>query len=244
MTSTPLSETLNSQSPSKHFKRHSYSSSTQRSSPFFSLTSPLLRERRRQNLILPSPFLPSLRSTQEEAAFCPSSSLSLFHCGRCDIVIWYEEKIDRFLLLGRGTEVTTLTSQYPDDRHSFIRILALGTTDVQSFDFIDAPNAIAIDIAIRNLIQLGAVLLKNDVLKLTTDVLKLVVLGIEPWLGKLILECFQHCLGKEGLLLTAVMANASAIFCRLVFGDILSIFNQISVMQLMQISNYDQITIL
>ncbi|KAI8553525.1 hypothetical protein RHMOL_Rhmol05G0023100 [Rhododendron molle] len=111
-----------------------------------------------------------------------------------------------------------------------LRILALGTTDVQSFDFIDAPNAIAIDIAIRNLIQLGAVLMKNDVLKLTTDVLKLVVLGIEPSLGKLILECFEHCLGKEGLLLAAVMANASTIFCRVVFGDILSIFNQISVM--------------
>ncbi|KAI8536332.1 hypothetical protein RHMOL_Rhmol10G0248800 [Rhododendron molle] len=95
-----------------------------------------------------------------------------------------------------------------------LRILALGTTDVQSFDFIDAPNAIAIDMAIRNLIQLGAVLVKNDVLKLTTDGLKLVRLGIEPRLGKLILECFEHRLGKEGLVLAAVMANASSIFCR------------------------------
>ncbi|KAH7860615.1 hypothetical protein Vadar_015579 [Vaccinium darrowii] len=95
-----------------------------------------------------------------------------------------------------------------------LRILALGTTDLQSFDFIDAPNAMAIDMAIRNLIQLGAVLLKNDVLELTKDGLKLVRLGIEPRLGKIILECFEHRLGKEGLVLAAVMANASSIFCR------------------------------
>ncbi|KAH7866605.1 hypothetical protein Vadar_022662 [Vaccinium darrowii] len=95
-----------------------------------------------------------------------------------------------------------------------LRILALGTTDLQSFDFIDAPNAMAIDMAIRNLIQLGAVLLKNDVLELTKDGLKLVRLGIEPRLGKIILECSEHRLGKEGLVLAAVMANASSIFCR------------------------------
>ncbi|KAH7833713.1 hypothetical protein Vadar_008993 [Vaccinium darrowii] len=78
-------------------------------------------------------------------------------------------------------------------------ILALGTTGLWSFDFIDASNAIAMDMAIRNLIQLGVVLMKNDVLELTKDGLKLVRLDIEPWLGKIILECFEHCLGKEGL---------------------------------------------
>ncbi|KAG5524267.1 hypothetical protein RHGRI_031064 [Rhododendron griersonianum] len=68
--------------------------------------------------------------------------------------------------------------------------------------------------AIRNLIQLRAVLFKNDVLNLTTDGLTLVRLGIEPWLGKLILQCFEHRLGKEGLVLAAIMPNASSIFCR------------------------------
>lgn len=95
-----------------------------------------------------------------------------------------------------------------------LRILALGMKDVQSFDFVDAPSVTAIDMAIRNLIQLGAVVLKNDVLELTKDGLKLVRLGIEPRLGKMILQCFDHQLGKEGVVLAAVMANANSIFCR------------------------------
>ncbi|KAF5960411.1 hypothetical protein HYC85_001620 [Camellia sinensis] len=95
-----------------------------------------------------------------------------------------------------------------------LRILALGMKDVQSFDFVDAPSVTAIDMAIRNLIQLGAVVLKNDVLELTKDGLKLVRLGIEPRLGKMILQCFDNQLGKEGVVLAAVMANANSIFCR------------------------------
>ncbi|KAI8551614.1 hypothetical protein RHMOL_Rhmol06G0199500 [Rhododendron molle] len=47
------------------------------------------------------------------------------------------------------------------------------------------------------------------------DELKLVRLGIEPWLGKLILQCFEHRLGKEGLVLAAIMPNASSIFCKM-----------------------------
>ncbi|KAI8531721.1 hypothetical protein RHMOL_Rhmol11G0157400 [Rhododendron molle] len=85
---------------------------------------------------------------------------------------------------------------------------------IKSLDFIDALNAIAIDMDIRNLIQLGAVLLKNDVLNLTTDGLKLVRLGIEPWLGKLKFQCFEHRLGKEVLVLVAIMPNANSISCR------------------------------
>ncbi|XP_057496090.1 ATP-dependent RNA helicase DEAH11, chloroplastic-like [Actinidia eriantha] len=95
-----------------------------------------------------------------------------------------------------------------------LRILALGVADVQSFDFVDAPCATAIEMAVRNLIQLGAIVLKNDVLELTKDGLQLVRLGIEPRLGKIILQCFENRLGKEGLVLAAVMANASSIFCR------------------------------
>ncbi|KAJ4967587.1 hypothetical protein NE237_019436 [Protea cynaroides] len=95
-----------------------------------------------------------------------------------------------------------------------LRIFALGIKNVQEFDFVDAPSPKAIDLAIRNLIQLGAIALKNDCFELTDDGRHLVKLGIEPRLGKLILGSFRHGLRKEGLVLAAVMANASAIFCR------------------------------
>ncbi|XP_047340224.1 ATP-dependent RNA helicase DEAH12, chloroplastic-like [Impatiens glandulifera] len=96
-----------------------------------------------------------------------------------------------------------------------LRIIAMGVKDVLSFDFIDAPNADAIDKAIQNLIQLGAVVsIEEGLLELTGEGKKLVRLGIEPRLGKLILECFYNNLGKEGLVLAAVTANASSIFCR------------------------------
>lgn len=96
-----------------------------------------------------------------------------------------------------------------------LRILALGVKHVQDFDFVDAPSTEAIETALRNLIQLGAVTLKDDVYELTLEGRKLVKLGIEPRLGKLILQCFDHLLGKEGLVLAAVMANSSSIFCRI-----------------------------
>uniref|UniRef100_A0A5B7A9E1 RNA helicase n=1 Tax=Davidia involucrata TaxID=16924 RepID=A0A5B7A9E1_DAVIN len=95
-----------------------------------------------------------------------------------------------------------------------LRIIALGIKNVQGFDFVDAPSAEAIEMAIRNLIQLGAVTLKNDVLELTEEGWSLVRLGIEPRLGKIILNCYHHGLRREGLVLAAVMANASSIFCR------------------------------
>lgn len=95
-----------------------------------------------------------------------------------------------------------------------LKILALGIKDVQGFDFVDAPSARAIDMAIRNLIQLGAVVVKNDVYELTAEGRDMVKLGIEPRLGKIILECFRQRLGREGLVLAAVMANSSSIFCR------------------------------
>lgn len=96
-----------------------------------------------------------------------------------------------------------------------LRILSLGISNVRSFDFVDAPSAKAIDMAVQNLVQLGAVTRNNDVYKLTIDGWKLVRLGIEPRLGKLILSCFQYRLGREGLVLAAVMSNSSSIFCRI-----------------------------
>ncbi|KAK8556713.1 hypothetical protein V6N13_064725 [Hibiscus sabdariffa] len=100
-----------------------------------------------------------------------------------------------------------------------LRILALGIKNVQSFDFVDAPSPKAIDSATRNLVQLGAIVGKNGVFELTDDGRYLVKLGIEPRLGKLILSCFHFGLRREGLVLAAVMANASSIFCRVGSDD-------------------------
>lgn len=95
-----------------------------------------------------------------------------------------------------------------------LRILSLGIKDVQDFEFVDAPCPEAINMAIRNLIQLDAVAYKNGVLELTDTGRSLVKLGTEPRLAKLILDSFHRGLGREGLVLAAVMANASSIFCR------------------------------
>ncbi|CAH8281561.1 unnamed protein product [Eruca vesicaria subsp. sativa] len=95
-----------------------------------------------------------------------------------------------------------------------LRILALGVDTIADFDFIDAPDPEAIVMAVKNLVQLGAVAEKNGVLELTQEGHCLVKLGLEPKLGKLILGCFRHRMGKEGIVLAAVMANASSIFCR------------------------------
>ncbi|KMT08595.1 hypothetical protein BVRB_6g138750 [Beta vulgaris subsp. vulgaris] len=78
-----------------------------------------------------------------------------------------------------------------------LKIMALGVEDVCDFDYIDAPSSEAIDIALRNLVQLGAVTLESGNFKLTDLGQSLVKLGIEPRLGKLILGCFRLGLKKE-----------------------------------------------
>ncbi|KAJ6959411.1 hypothetical protein D5086_030290 [Populus alba] len=95
-----------------------------------------------------------------------------------------------------------------------LRILASGIKNVLEFDFIDAPSVDAINKAIRNLVQLGAVACKHDAFALTADGHYLVKLGMEPRLGKIILESLRYGLRKEGVVLAAAMANASNIFCR------------------------------
>lgn len=91
-----------------------------------------------------------------------------------------------------------------------LRILSLRIHNINDFDFIDSPCKNAI----KNLIQLGAVVLENDIHKLTEDGRMLVKLGIEPRLGKMILKCVENNLGWEGHVLPAVMANSSKICCR------------------------------
>ncbi|KAJ3673417.1 hypothetical protein LUZ60_006791 [Juncus effusus] len=96
-----------------------------------------------------------------------------------------------------------------------LRILSLGVRNVRNFEFVDAPSQQAIETAVKNLIQLGAITSQPDyghALTLTGQLL--VKLGVEPRLGKIILDSFACGLKKEGLVLAAVMANASSIFCR------------------------------
>ncbi|CAN6199850.1 unnamed protein product [Urochloa humidicola] len=95
-----------------------------------------------------------------------------------------------------------------------LRILALGVGDVQNFEFVDAPDPDAINMAVNNLQQLGAIECKYNEFELTDTGRHLVKLGIEPRLGKIMLDCFSSGLKKEGVVLAAVMANSSSIFCR------------------------------
>uniref|UniRef100_A0A453E704 RNA helicase n=1 Tax=Aegilops tauschii subsp. strangulata TaxID=200361 RepID=A0A453E704_AEGTS len=95
-----------------------------------------------------------------------------------------------------------------------LRILALGVKDAQNFEFVDAPNPEAINMAVKNLEQLGAVKCNCNCYELTDTGRHLVKLGIEPRLGKIMLDCFGFGLRKEGVVLAAVMANSSSIFCR------------------------------
>lgn len=95
-----------------------------------------------------------------------------------------------------------------------LRILSLSIGNVTDFEFIDAPSPKAIDMATQNLIHLGAVVRNGEALDLTDTGWRLVKLGIEPRLGKLILDSYNNGLSKEGVVLAAVMANASSIFCR------------------------------
>uniref|UniRef100_A0A1D1XVN8 RNA helicase n=1 Tax=Anthurium amnicola TaxID=1678845 RepID=A0A1D1XVN8_9ARAE len=95
-----------------------------------------------------------------------------------------------------------------------LKILALGVKNVQEFEFVDAPSSESVDAAIQNLTQLGAVVSKHEGFELTGTGRCLVKLGIEPRLGKMILDCHDCGLSKEGVVLAAVMANSSSIFCR------------------------------
>ncbi|GJR82704.1 ATP-dependent RNA helicase DEAH11, chloroplastic-like protein [Tanacetum coccineum] len=124
-----------------------------------------------------------------------------------------------YRLYSEGDFQSMSSHQEPEIRRvnlgiAVLRILALGIHNVEDFDFIDAPCYAAIETAIKSLIQLGAVVLENGVHKLTKDGKMLVKLGIEPRLGKMILKSFENRLGREGLVLAAVMANSSSIFCR------------------------------
>ncbi|KAK1425017.1 hypothetical protein QVD17_20359 [Tagetes erecta] len=92
---------------------------------------------------------------------------------------------------------------------AILRVLALGTRKVEEFDFLDVPFNAAIETAIKNLIELGVIALKDGIYKLTKDGQLLVKLGIEHRLVKLLLNCSEEGLGKEGLVLVAGLANSS-----------------------------------
>ncbi|KAL7001928.1 RNA helicase [Sarracenia purpurea var. burkii] len=58
------------------------------------------------------------------------------------------------------------------------RFLALGIKNVRELDFVGAPSYMAIDPAVGNLVQIGAVLSKDDTLELTDDGHRMVKLEI------------------------------------------------------------------
>ncbi|XP_044469788.1 ATP-dependent RNA helicase DEAH12, chloroplastic-like [Mangifera indica] len=129
-----------------------------------------------------------------------------------------------YRLYSKWTFESMSPNQEPEIRRvhlgvAVLRILALGMKNVQSFDFVDSPSAKAIEMAIRNLVQLGAIKLNNNAYELTKDGQSMVKLGLEPRLGKLVISCFNNRLGREGVVLAAVMANASSIFCRVGTDD-------------------------
>ena len=98
---------------------------------------------------------------------------------------------------------------------SLLKLLSLGIQDLESFDFVQTPIHEAISVAVKILVQLGAVVCGHKGLKkLTESGLNLVKLGVEPRLGKMNLDSLTQHLGREGLVLASLMANAKSIFCR------------------------------
>ena len=64
---------------------------------------------------------------------------------------------------------------------SLLKLLALGIQNLESFDFVQAPIHEAISVSIKNLVQLGAVVCGQKVLKkLTESGLNLIKMGVEP----------------------------------------------------------------
>ena len=71
-----------------------------------------------------------------------------------------------------------------------------------------APSHEVISVAVKNLVQLGAVVCgQKGLKKLTKSSLNLVKLGVEPRLGKIILDNLSKHLGREGLVLATLMEN-------------------------------------
>lgn len=97
---------------------------------------------------------------------------------------------------------------------AILRILALDMKNVQDFDFVDAPNQQAVEKAIQSLLRIGAIVSNPDGFVVTDTGQRILKLDIEPQLAKIVLDSFSCGLRKEGLVLAALMANASNIFCR------------------------------
>ena len=98
---------------------------------------------------------------------------------------------------------------------ALLKLLSLGIQDLESFDFVQTPIHEAISVAVKILVQLGAVVCGHKGLKkLTESGLNLVKLGVEPQLGKINLDSLTHHFGRECLVLASLMANAKSIFCR------------------------------
>lgn len=96
-----------------------------------------------------------------------------------------------------------------------LKLLALGIHEPNNFDFVEAPDSQAILLAVRGLEQLGAVKQCDPGRRYLTPLgWKLVRLGVEPRLGKILLECVNQGYGQDGLVIAALMSNSRSIFYR------------------------------
>ncbi|KAL2612119.1 hypothetical protein R1flu_023811 [Riccia fluitans] len=99
---------------------------------------------------------------------------------------------------------------------AILKLLALGIKEVEHFDFVEAPDPQAIQLALRVLDQLGAVKQHagNGGRCLTRLGWSLVKLAIEPRLGKILLDSIHQGFGQEGLVIAALMSNSGTVFYR------------------------------
>ncbi|CAM6106789.1 unnamed protein product [Calypogeia fissa] len=95
-----------------------------------------------------------------------------------------------------------------------LKLLALGIQEPNNFDFVEAPDKQSILLAIQGLEQLGAVKQSGPGQRLTSLGWELVRLGVEPRLGKILLDSVEQGYGQDGLVIAALMSNSRSIFYR------------------------------
>lgn len=95
-----------------------------------------------------------------------------------------------------------------------LKLLALGVQKIESFDFVESPNPVAISLAVKNLCQLGAVVERNGLRYVTTLGWQLAKLGGDPRLGSIIIKSTSQSLGREGLVIAGLLSCSGSIFFR------------------------------
>ena len=93
-----------------------------------------------------------------------------------------------------------------------LTLLELGVTNIRGFDFIERPDASALDRALENLLMLGAI---DRAGKLTAEGKEIAKLPLEPRASKIVLMGSGMGCRKEAVALGAMMASAGAVFLRI-----------------------------